>query len=450
MPKSNQIMKEIPIDKEIEAFRNHLNLNKRTIFSAKFGDGKTYFLKHFMQQYKDEYYFITLYPVNYSVAQNEDIFEYIKRDILLQLAIDKKLDDIDFEALADSIFTWENLREVLSFLLSEITIAGIPVMKVFDKAKNAKDKYKESKTNFDKYNGTFTEMKGGIYENNAYTILIKETIKTIQTQRDKQRKCVLVIEDLDRIDPAHLFRILNVLGAHIDTTGGENKFGFDNIITVFDYDTTENIFHHFYGPKANYQGYINKFMSINPFNYSIKQVAIDYFLDFINTQCLININVLKRVVNPRVSTESMFDKIKQLSLRDIQDFLTNIDNQIIADETYTLPNGITINTKQPIVYFLALIKRMNLNYDIYYLTDFLSIPSNSFNILNAFLLHEKQLITFGHYITQGGKHFIFSHDTQHNYQLIEDHYGTSSLYELKTDKQKFIQKAIELAKECIK
>lgn len=104
----NRIMELIPIDKELADFKKHLERNERTIFSAKFGDGKTYFLNEFKKKYSDEkekYYFITLYPVNYSVAENQDIFEYIKRDILYQLAKDEKLNPIDFEAKAKSIFT---------------------------------------------------------------------------------------------------------------------------------------------------------------------------------------------------------------------------------------------------------------------------------------------------------------------------------------------------------
>lgn len=98
-------MEPISIDKELVAFKEHLERNERTIFSAKFGDGKTYFLNEFKKKYSDDnkesadkkekYYFITLYPVNYSVAENQDIFEYIKRDILLQLAKDEKLNPID-------------------------------------------------------------------------------------------------------------------------------------------------------------------------------------------------------------------------------------------------------------------------------------------------------------------------------------------------------------------
>lgn len=78
-------MKFIPIDKELDAFKEHLNINERTIFSAKFGDGKTFFLDIFKKKYKDNYEFITIYPVNYQIADNKEIFEYIKRDILIQM-----------------------------------------------------------------------------------------------------------------------------------------------------------------------------------------------------------------------------------------------------------------------------------------------------------------------------------------------------------------------------
>ena len=59
------------------------------------------------------------------------------------------------------------------------------------------------------------------------------------------KKVVLIVEDLDRIDPAHLFRILNIFSAHIDYCYKNavipdrsivgNKFGFDNIVLVCDF-----------------------------------------------------------------------------------------------------------------------------------------------------------------------------------------------------------------------
>ena len=40
----------IDIASELSRFDIHLNNNPRTIFSAKFGDGKTYFLRKYMQR----------------------------------------------------------------------------------------------------------------------------------------------------------------------------------------------------------------------------------------------------------------------------------------------------------------------------------------------------------------------------------------------------------------
>lgn len=66
---------------------------------------------------------------------------------------------------------------------------------------------------------------------------------------------MLVVEDLDRIDPAHLFRILNVFSAHIDycykygnkaeDSIAGNKFGLDNIVLVCDFSNIRKLFRHF-------------------------------------------------------------------------------------------------------------------------------------------------------------------------------------------------------------
>lgn len=77
----------IPVDGTIKQFYEHLNAHERTILSAKFGDGKTYFLQKFMEdeKVKESYIFLTLYPVNYQVAENRDIFELIKYNLLIQM-----------------------------------------------------------------------------------------------------------------------------------------------------------------------------------------------------------------------------------------------------------------------------------------------------------------------------------------------------------------------------
>lgn len=356
-------MELIPIDKELVAFKEHLNINERTIFSARFGDGKTFFLNEFKKKYSDEnkedadeeekYYFITLYPVNYSVAENQDIFEYIKRDILFQLAKDGKLNPIDFEAIAKSIFTWENLKEVIGFLISCMPKGEI-LNKILEKGEKFAKKYKEEQTTFQKYESWFTSQKGGLYEHDGYTELIIETLKYIKSSG---YKTALIIEDLNRIDPAHLFRILNVLGAHIDEhlykeSGNSNKFGFDNIITVFDYNTTENIFHHFYGKDANYSGYINKFTSHQPFYYSIDEVAREYLYNVISEKCCLKKDSFRSI------SEQINKKLDSLSVRDVHTILNGID-LYIQEDTY----GIALcefNTKSPLTYTISILKLLGI------------------------------------------------------------------------------------------
>ena len=88
----------IPIDEPKAEFKKHLELphNKRILFSAPFGTGKTYFLNEFFKDRPEK--IIRLYPVNYSVSSNEDVFELIKFDILFQLLEDEGLvlEKVDF------------------------------------------------------------------------------------------------------------------------------------------------------------------------------------------------------------------------------------------------------------------------------------------------------------------------------------------------------------------
>lgn len=356
-------MELIPIENELKAFKEHLDINERTIFSAKFGDGKTFFLNEFKKEYSDEnkkkvdkkekYYFITLCPVNYSVAENQDIFEYIKRDILLQLAIDEKLNPVDFDAIATSIFTWENLKEVICFLISCLPEGKI-LNKILEKGEIFIKKYKDKQTTFQKYESWFASQKGGLYEHDGYTELIIETLKYIKSSG---YKTVLIIEDLDRIDPAHLFRILNVLGAHIDEhiykdSENTNKFGFDNIITVFDYNTTENIFHHFYGKDANYKGYINKFTSHQPFYYSIDEIAREYLYKVIFEKCCIHKESIRHI------SKQINDKLDSLSVRDVHTILNGID-LYIQENTYEA-NIYKFNTKSPLTYTISILKLLGI------------------------------------------------------------------------------------------
>ena len=278
----------VNISGKLNDFAQYLETTDRIILSAKFGDGKTYLLNKLRndEAMKDKYEFFTIYPVNYFVAKNEDVFEYIKRDIIVQLHKKKLLENIDLNALFGSIFTLDDLTSVVPFLLSLIPLGEL-CNEGYNKFLEIKKKYDEKKHTVDKYLSQFANTAGCIHEEDGYTKLIKKAIKWISQDHSlngkvkKAKKPVLIIEDLDRLDPKHLFRILNVVSAHIDDSDRPdivgNKFGFSNIVLVMDYDVTKHIFHHFYGAEACYEGYMSKFLSREPFRYSIKYIMIRAF-----------------------------------------------------------------------------------------------------------------------------------------------------------------------------
>lgn len=274
-------MDTIDISQNIQDFKQVFENESRIIFSAKFGDGKSYFLNEFINSYdekKNDYYFITLHPVNYVVEKNRDVIEYIKRDILFQLIKDNRIYDFKegYDKIFDAVCNKESLLKLADFAASIIPVKGL------------KERYESLKglasTIYEKYKGQdvlhvvddylngFYGKSGSISECDAFTCLIQKSLKLMSA------KSVLIIEDLDRIDPAHLFRIMNVLSSQVDNpyyseVPNGNKFGFDKIILVMDYEIAKHLFHHFYGKEANYEGYMNKFLNTLPYSYSIREEA---------------------------------------------------------------------------------------------------------------------------------------------------------------------------------
>ena len=104
-----------------------------------------------------------------------------------------------------------------------------------------------------------TARDNSIYEENRITELISGLVQKL---KENNKEIVLVIDDLDRLDPEHIFRILNVFACHFDIGNfTENKFGFHKIILVCDIENIRNLFHSKYGTNVDFSGYIDKFYS---------------------------------------------------------------------------------------------------------------------------------------------------------------------------------------------
>lgn len=295
---------EVPVDTLFNKFSNYLDRNDKGILSAKFGSGKSYFLEKYIEGdwAKEKYLFIPLYPINYQIADNKDIFEYIKRDILLQLfLIYPSLFDEEVikKYILLSTYIKNNIgsiaEELTSFLpkvsIGVFSINPKDIVKSIKKIGSDYNMYKKSLKNNDIKNVFLDKMEseGSIYEFDPISQLIRDLLNKLRTEFDK--KVVLIIEDLDRIDPDHIFRLLNVFSAHNDfrlTPKADNesceinKFGLDKILMVCDVKNIEYIYEHRYGPNTDFVGYMNKFYTSDVFDFensdSLKELLHDFFV----------------------------------------------------------------------------------------------------------------------------------------------------------------------------
>lgn len=340
----NDMEFEIPIDDAINEFGYHLLAHPRTIFSAKFGDGKTYFLSKFIEEQKNSFEFITLHPINYQVVDNKDIFELIKRDILFQITLNNMLDEnleIDnmtgllfyiqnnYKTVTESFISYINLLHS-SPVVTKAVLAALQTNKLIktlkDKISEIKKDYKTTDALEEFYNKVDSKC---ILEEDIVTRIIQDSIDKYKKDYP-EKKMVLLIEDMDRLDPAHLFRIMNVFSAHLDTNEKYfiqnsqdkfyNKFHFDNIVFVEDYDNTKNIFEHFYGKNTNFEGYIQKFITKGYYKYSLLEQRHKYIL-----KRIVELTELpKEYVDAVISAELLNEK----NLRVIVDSFNDIDSQI--------------------------------------------------------------------------------------------------------------------------
>lgn len=367
----------IPIDHAIEDFRNHLDAHDRTILSARFGDGKSFFLSHFMEneEVAEHYTFLTIFPVNYQVTENRDIFDLIKRDILLQMLL-KGVIETEVKITNDVALALYIQCQPLSFaesflpLLSEIAmneeaakVAAVALAgkKFFKSIKQKLDKIKEQSRD-----SQLEAFLNAIEENpivcqDAISGIIQQCLKQYRDKHPNKR-VVLVIEDLDRVDPAHIFRILNIFSAHIDfcyrlgcqpdETLAGNKFGLDKVIFVMDYRNVHHIYSHFYGEGANFEGYIEKFCSSNHFSYSLEEQRDKYYLQQIEKETGLRSSFLNNLIKPA--------DFKNMSVRKMVQAMENTGKSVINMATGQNNEGKPIPIHQGILRLIAIFRKLGI------------------------------------------------------------------------------------------
>lgn len=287
--------------KPTQDFTSHLSIegNNRIIFSGPFGSGKTSFLKEYFEE-KEEYEVFHLFPINYSIASNGDIFELVKFDLLFELlGRDVDLKKADFsKQMTLQMFLLNNQFDVaktfyesLKPLFEGVSKTGKDVTEIFTPISKLYEKWKtyhteiqiDEKKGVIDYLESFTKESGSIHEEDIFTQIIRNLLTQIKV---KGKKTILIIDDLDRIDPEHIFRLLNIFAAHFDSPSykcEENKFGFNQIMLVCDLNNIRNIFFNKYGQNVDFTGYIDKFYSKDVFIFDNIKVMEDTIKNVLNS-----------------------------------------------------------------------------------------------------------------------------------------------------------------------
>ena len=383
----------IPVDDAMQRFEDHLLSHDRVVLSAKFGDGKTFFLNKFKEKCimdaESPFVFITLYPVNYQVLEIKDIFELIKHDVLLQI-LQAGIIDVHYEITDKMAFEFyiqshfctvgESFFEMLKSCGADdmVTKGFLAAFKSVNWLKSLKDKVGEFKKDIDQtafldnYLSTFDE--NSVYENDIIIKIIRDNIKAYQEKNGK--RVVLVIEDMDRLDPAHLFRIMNVFSAHmdygyrsmqpIDSSLVGNKFGVSNVVFVMHEKNTEALFHHFYGECADYDGYMSKFYNKDIFRFSLADEKEKYALVLISEETGLGEERIKEY----------FDK-GLLAAKTMRQIIFAMDK--IEEQFYSIRVKEDIRPNPQILKLIVIAKRLGVSND-----KIISVVVNHFKDLDRF------------------------------------------------------------------
>lgn len=396
----------------ITEFKYHLenDLNDRIFFSGKYGIGKTSFLEDFFKSSNqqeilgsEKYDVFRVFPVNYSISSNEDIIKYLKYDIVIELLKKKtQIEEIDLGFIDTlPVYLKNNLHKVAAAMVLMIPKLGKDVVEIFEKIDKLKEEFlkfheESSESAGDKmiaYLEQIEMKEGGIYENDVVTKLISNTIS-----KTKPKESILIVDDIDRLDPEHVFRILNVFASHFDSnnfSGQKNKFNFDKIIIVCDFNNIRNVYHHKYGSNVDFMGYIDKFYSSDIYYFDNRKAIKGVILEIFQT--------IKFKLNTSDSSEEPTLKKFYFSNGFLGELL-----QLFLDRSYIgLRNIIKMNQKVLRYHFEEIsfddrnrsiyAYRVPLTMQLKLLRDFLGDSENMIKVFRKCLVRNEQLKNHDYY-----------------------------------------------------
>ena len=236
-------------------------------------------MEKFFEKYT-QYNCYHLYPIRYQILGNEDIINLMRYDILTSI-IEKcpgilESEDGKSNSTFKKIFENIGYQNLMFDLISAMPKIGRPIQVV---GKAFTDALRKSKViQQDKDLSAMQNFRMQIENNQVVSsidLVLRRCLNLAQEMGDDNKKNVLIVDDLDRMDPEHVFRILNILSARIETDE-DNAWGFDHIILVGDIKNIKHIFRHRYGEGVDFQDYFDKFFSQLPYEFSNVEAVITW------------------------------------------------------------------------------------------------------------------------------------------------------------------------------
>ena len=369
----------IAINTPISDFSDFIEIedNHRIFFSARFGTGKTYFLEKFFENKAEEYddYFLSV--AKYQILSNEDVLDFIRYDLLVKLekrtSKQKKSSDKNGGLLSHLKYLACD-QEGLELIISNIPKIGKPLIDIL----RFKDRLVEIKNNGSDATKLEQTFKEKIKDNNNITHPLDYPIHQTIEDLKGGKKSMLIVDDLDRIDPEHIFRILNVFGVYMDSAE-DNKFGFDYVVLVGDVNNIKYIFKHKYGQEVDFQGYFDKFFSFEPYRFNNEKTLLNWieseFFELIKhnpdskpmqnhgtmrafMECIIKLAIQSKQINLRQiyiptkykikeAMESYYDPLSEITRRGYFIFACRLLSSLFVDQKNGLIQILEDVKKQP-------------------------------------------------------------------------------------------------------
>lgn len=298
----------IDTTKIFDDFNNHLNLdrNNRILFTSKFGSGKSTFLSEYFERNSNRFLTFKIYPVEYSTSRSEDIFELIKYDLIYQLMVsfqqNLNLKNDDYSPILKFQFDFVQQFKYGPLFFKTLSLID-PSGKVkalsefWDDIVEKYEKFKKEHHSEEKDIWQFIfkqgEKLGSPRERDYFSILTEELLERVKNENpaisddldgvSKSKETVLIIDDIDRLDPEQIFRLFNIFSLNFGKDPILNKFNFDRVIFVCDIANIREIYKHKYGKNVDFEGYIDKFYSVSPYKFDTNQFLSIFKKEFIRS-----------------------------------------------------------------------------------------------------------------------------------------------------------------------